>query len=243
MAQALIESTALEDLAGQIAGDVIAPGEPGYDETRVGYNAMIDKRPALIVRPAGVADVIAAVRFARERGLPIAIRAGAHSVAGTSTCDDGLLLDLSRLKGVRVDPAAKTARAAGGVQWGEFDRETQAFGLFTPGGRVTTTGVGGFTLGGGYAWFSAKYGLTCDNLISADVVTADGRLVRASANENPDLFWALKGGGGNFGVVTSFEFELHELGPMIYGGLLGYRLEQAPELIRFWRDVADAAPE
>ena len=243
MAQALIESNAIDELAGAIAGDVIQPDAPGYDETRVGYNAMIDRRPALIVRPAGVADVIAAVRFARAQELPIAIRGGAHSVAGTSTCDDGLLLDLARLKGVRVDPAARTARAAGGVQWGEFDRETQAFGLFTPGGRVTTTGVGGFTLGGGYAWFSAKYGLTCDNLISADVVTADGRLVTASADENPDLFWALKGGGGNFGVVTSFEFELHELGPMIYGGLLGYRIEQAPELIRFWRDFADAAPE
>ena len=243
MAQALIESTALEDLAGQIAGDVIAPDGPGYDEARAVFNAMIDRRPAAIIRPVGVADVIAAVRFARSLDLPIAIRGGAHSVAGNGTCDDGVVIDLSRLKGVRVDPAAKTARAAGGATWGEFDRETQAFGLVAPGGRITTTGVGGFTLGGGYGWFSAKFGLACDNLVSADVVTADGRLVTASATENPDLFWALKGGGGNFGVVTSFEFRLNELGPMIYGGLLGFRIEDAPAVMRFWRDFADSAPD
>jgi FAD/FMN-containing dehydrogenase len=241
MAQALIGSTAVEGLAQEVAGDVIAPAAPGYDEARTLYNRMIDKRPALIVRPTGTADVVAAVRFARAEGLPIAIKCGGHSVAGASACDDGLLLDLSRLKGVHVDPAARTARAAGGVQWGEFDRETQVFGLATPGGRVTTTGVGGFTLGGGYGWFSAKFGLTCDNLLSADVVTADGRVVRASADEHPDLVWALKGGGGNVGVVTSFEFRLHELGPIVYAGLLGFRIEDAPELLRFWRDFGDAA--
>ena len=243
MAQELIGSTAVEALVERVAGEVILPDTAGYDEARSVYNGMIDRKPAIVVRPTGVADVIAAVQFARAEELPIAIKCGAHSVAGNGTCDDGLLLDMSRMKGVHVDPVARTARAAGGVQWGEFDRETQAFGLMTPGGRVTTTGVGGFTLGGGYAWFSAKYGLTCDNLISADVVTADGKLVRASATENPELLWALKGGGGNFGVVTSFEFRLHELGPIVYGGLMGFRLEQAPELMRFWRDFADAAPD
>ena len=243
MAQALIESTALEDFARQIGGDVIAPGAPEYDEARSVFNAMIDRRPAAIVRPVGVADVIAAVRFAQSAGLPIAIRGGAHSVAGNGTADDAVVIDLSRLKGVRVDPVAKTARAAGGATWGEFDRETQAFGLMVPGGRITTTGVGGFTLGGGYGWFSAKFGLAADNLISADVVTADGRFVTASATENPELFWALKGGGGNFGVVTSFEFRLNELGPMIYGGLLGFRIEDAPAVMRFWRDFADSAPD
>jgi FAD/FMN-containing dehydrogenase len=243
MAQAPTGSTAVEALAERLAGDLIRPDEPGYDEARSVYNGMIDRRPAIVVRPPGAADVIAAVQYARAEDLPIAIKCGAHSVAGNGTCDDGLLLDLCRLKGVHVDPIARTARAAGGVQWGEFDHETQAFGLITPGGRVTTTGVGGFTLGGGYGWFSPKFGLTCDNLISADVVTAEGKLVHASATENPDLLWALKGGGGNFGVVTSFEFRLHEVGPIIYGGLMGFRLEQAPALMRFWRDFAEAAPD
>jgi FAD/FMN-containing dehydrogenase len=243
MTEALTGSTSIEELAAEIAGDVIGPGSAEYDEARSVFNAMIDRRPAAVIRPTGVADVIAGVRFARSAGLPIAIRGGAHSVAGNGTADDAVVLDLSRLKGIRVDPVAETARAAGGATWGEFDRETQAFGLATPGGRVTTTGVGGFTLGGGYGWFSAKFGLASDNLISADVVTADGRLVTASASENPDLFWALKGGGGNFGVVTSFEFRLNELGPMIHGGLLGFRIEDAPALMRFWRDFADSAPD
>jgi FAD binding domain len=204
---------------------------------------MIDRRPALIARPAGTADVIAAVNYARDEGLPIAVRCGGHSAAGQGTNDDGLVIDLSLMKGVRVDPQRLTARANGGVQWGEYDRETQALGLATPGGRATTTGVGGFTLGGGYGWISPKFGLTCDNLVSADMVTADGRVVTASEYENEDLFWALRGGGGNFGVVTSFEFRVYPFGPMVYGGLMAFPFDRAGEVITTWRDLADDGPD
>ena len=182
--------------------------------------------------------------YAREQGLPIAVRCGGHSAAGHGTNDDGLVIDLSLMKGVRVDPARLVARANGGVNWGEYDRETQAFGLATPGGRATTTGVGGFTLGGGYGWISPKYGLTCDNLVSADVVTADGRLLTASESENEELFWALRGGGGNFGVVTSFEFRVYPVGPIVYAGLMAFPVERAAEVIGTWRDlVGEDAPD
>ncbi len=204
---------------------------------------MIDKRPGLIVRPRSAGDVVAAVDLARRRGLPVAVRCGGHSVAGKGVCDDGLLVDLSLMKGVRVDPDRRTAHASGGVLWGDFDRETQAFGLATPGGRVTTTGIGGFTLGGGYGWLSPKYGLACDNLVSAEVVTADGRLLTASGTENEDLFWGLRGGGGNFGIVTSFEFRLHRVGPMVVGGMLMHPLEHASEVRRAYRDCVDAGPD
>jgi FAD/FMN-containing dehydrogenase len=238
-----IEQEALDKLAEDFGGQLMQPGEEGYDDARSIYNAMIDRRPALIARPSGAADVIAAVNYAREHELPIAIKCGAHSVAGHSTCDDGVLLDLSLLKGVHVDRDRGTARAAGGVLWGEYDRETQALGVHTPGGRVTTTGVGGFTTGGGYGWTSTKHGLTSDNLVSADVVTADGRLVTASETENEDLFWGLRGGGGNFGVVTSFEFKVHPLGPIILGGLLLFPLEQAEAAMAAFRDVVADAPD
>jgi FAD/FMN-containing dehydrogenase len=237
------EKGAVTQLAEDFGGQLIQPGEPQYDEARTIYNAMIDRRPALIARPLGTADVVAAVRYAREHDLPIAVRCGGHSVAGHSVCDDGLLLDLSLLKGVHVDREKRIARAAGGVQWGEYDRETQVFGVGTPGGRALTTGVGGFTLGGGYGWISPKYGLTCDNLVSADVVTADGNLVTASERENEDLFWGLRGGGGNFGVVTSFEFRVHPVGPMILGGILAFPLEQADDAFAAYQRIVDDAPD
>jgi FAD/FMN-containing dehydrogenase len=223
---------------------VLEPEQPGYDEARRVFNAMIDRRPALIARCASTADVVAAVNTVRERGLVTAVRGGGHSFSGLSTCDDGIVIDLSGLKSITVDPWARTARAGGGVLWGEFDdAATQAHGLHTPGGRVTTTGLGGFTVGGGYGWTSSKYGLACDNLISAEVVLADGSVVRASEREHADLFWGLRGGGGNFGVVTEFEFRLHPLGPTVLAGLAMFPAGRAPDVLRRWRDWADAAPD
>jgi FAD/FMN-containing dehydrogenase len=238
-----LETGTVEEFAAGFGGELIRPEDAGFDEARKVYNGMIDKRPALIVRPTGAADVIDAVNLARENGLPLAVRCGGHSVAGKGVVDDGVLIDLSSLKGVRVDPASRRARANAGALWGEFDKETQLFGLATPGGRVTTTGVGGFTLGGGYGWLSPKWGLTCDNLTSVDVVTADGRLVTASEEENEDLFWGVRGGGGNFGVVTSYEFRLHELGPMVLGGLALHPIDDAREVMRGYRDYIETAPE
>jgi len=234
---------AVRDMNRRFGGEVIQPGDPRYDEARRVWNAMIDKRPSLIARPSDATDVAAAVDFAREHGLPVAVRCGGHSVAGKSACDDGLLIDLSLMKGVRVDPEQRTARANAGVLWGEYDRETQTAGLATPGGRVTTTGIGGFTLGGGHGWLSPKYGLACDNLISAEVVTAEGRLLTASENENEELLWGLRGGGGNFGVVTSYAFRLHPVGPTIVGGMLIHPLEQAGEVLRAYRDYVDEGPD
>ena len=234
---------AVQELEANFWGELIRPENDGYDAARSVYNGMIDKRPALIVRPTGAADVIDAVKLARESGLPLAVRCGGHSVAGNSVVDGGILIDLSSLKGVRVDPASRTARTNAGVLWGEFDRETQLFGLATPGGRVTTTGVGGFTLGGGYGWLSPKWGLACDNLTSVDVVTADGRLVTASEEENDDLFWGIRGGSSNFGVVTSYEFRLHPLGPTVLAGLALHPIDEAKDLIRTYRDYVESAPE
>jgi FAD/FMN-containing dehydrogenase len=199
---------------------------------------MIDRRPALVVRCAGAADVIAGLRFAREHELVPAVRGGSHNVAGFGTCDDGVVLDLSPMKGIRIDPRSSTARVQGGVVWGELDHETQAFSLATTGGLVSSTGIGGFTLGGGIGWLMRKHCLACDNLVAADVVTADGRLVSASAVENEELFWGLRGGGGNFGIVTSFEFRLHPVGPVVFGGALFYELERAHELLRTRRAAA-----
>jgi FAD/FMN-containing dehydrogenase len=204
---------------------------------------MHDKRPALIARCASTADVVAAVNFARENGLLAAVRCGGHSVAGFSVCDAGILIDLGGLKKIDLEPAARTARAGGGVLWGEFDAATQQHGLHVPGGRVTTTGLGGFTTGGGYGWTSSKYGLTCDSLLSAEVVLADGRVVTASERENADLFWGLRGGGGNFGIVTEFEFRLHPLGPIVLAGLALWPIERAPDVLRRWRDYVDGAPD
>jgi FAD/FMN-containing dehydrogenase len=241
--QTLIEETAVEQFTTTFGGTVLRSQDDAYDEARAIFNSMYDRRPALIARCSGVADVIAALGLARDNGLEVAIRGGGHSVPGYSSCDDGILLDLSPMNGVFVDPVARTARAGGGTNWGQFDRETQAFGLATTGGRVTTTGIGGLTLGSGSGWLERTFGFTVDNLLSAQMVTADGRIVKASESENPELFWGLRGGGGNFGVVTSFEYQLHPLGPIVLGGLMAYPREQAPELLRAWADYIQAAPD
>ena len=248
MSPTLVSQTALptdtiNELRGQVRGSLHMPGEAGYDEARTIWNAMIDRRPALIVRAAGAADVIAAVRFARKHNLPLAIRGGGHNIAGNAVCEGGLMLDLSRMKSVRIDPAAKTARVEPGVTLGEFDREAQAFGLATPLGINSTTGVAGLTLGGGFGWISRKYGLTIDNMLAADVVTAEGKLLRASERENEDLFWAVRGGGGNFGVVTSFEFRLHPVGPEVLSGLIVHPFSKARELLDGYRKFVAKAPE
>jgi FAD/FMN-containing dehydrogenase len=238
-----MDVAALDALRKQLAGQVIVPGDLGYDEARTIFNVMHRKRPGVIARCADSRDVAACVSFARRNGIELAVRAGGHSVAGKSTTDGGMVIDLRRIKHVDVDPEAKTARAGGGVVWADFDAATQEHGLHTPGGRVTTTGVGGFTTGGGYGWTSSKHGLTCDNLISAEVVLADGTVVRASEDENSDLFWGIRGGGGNFGVVTEFELRLHELGPIVLAGLALWPLNRRRDVLRGWREIADAAPD
>ncbi len=210
-----LEAAALAELRAGLRGAALLPDEPGYDDSRTIWNAMIDRRPGLILRCAGAADVLQGVRLARAHGLLLAIRGGGHNIAGSAVCEGGLMLDLTPMKSVHVDPARQTARVEPGVLLGEFDKEAQAFGLATPLGINSTTGVAGLTLGGGFGWLSRKYGMSVDNLISADVVTAAGELKRASTDENPDLFWAIRGGGGNFGVVTSFEFRLHKVGPEV----------------------------
>jgi FAD/FMN-containing dehydrogenase len=236
-----IEEPGVLELKGKLRGALLRPGDPGYDDARKVWNGMIDRRPALIARCAGPADVIQAVGFARERGLPLAVRGGGHNVAGSAVCDGGLVIDLSRMKGIRVDPARRTVRAEGGVLWGELDRETQAFGLATTGGIVSTTGIGGLTLGGGIGWLARTCGLACDNLLSVDLVTADGRLLTVDLTEHADLFWGVRGGGGNFGVATSLEYRLHPVGQVL-GGLLIHPFEAALELFRLYRDFAQAAP-
>ncbi|GFJ94420.1 FAD-binding oxidoreductase [Phytohabitans rumicis] len=228
--------TALRD---RLRGQVILPEDNGYDEARRVWNGTIDRKPAGIARCAGVADVLAAVRYAREADLPVAVRGGGHNIAGSGTCDGGLVIDLSALKAVRVDPAGRTAWAQPGLLWGELDRETQEFGLAVPGGIVSTTGVAGLTLGGGFGWLHRPYGLTADNLVGADVVTADGRLVRA----DDDLLWGLRGGGGNFGIVTLFEFRAHPVGPELAAGLIFYRADDLARVVRGYRDLMAAAPD
>ncbi len=197
-----LEEAVIQEFAAGFSGELIRRGDEGYDDARIVYNAMIDRHPALIARCTGVADVIAAVNFARENGLVVAVRGGGHSVPGYGVCEGGIVIDLTPMKGIWVDPDARTARAQAGVTWGEFDRETQVFGLATTGGRVTHTGIAGLTLGSGSGWLERKFGLTCDNLLSAEVVTASGEFLKASESENEDLFWGLRGGGGNFGVVA-----------------------------------------
>ena len=239
-----IDDAAVDELRGSFRGEVLSPTDTGYEEQRKIWNGSIDRRPGLITRCAGVADVRAAVRFGREHGLTVAVRGGGHSFPGLSVCDDGLLIDLGPMKGVRVDPEARTARAQAGVLLGELDRETQTFGLAVPAGIVTHTGLAGLTLGGGIGWIMRKYGLTVDNLVSVDVVTADGDFVKASENENADLFWGVRGGGGNFGIVTDFEFRLHALGPRVMAGPVFWAMEDAPEVLRFYRDwIADCPDE
>jgi FAD/FMN-containing dehydrogenase len=237
-------ATAIVDaLRSNGAGQVVGPGDPTYDEARRGFNAMHDRRPAAIATCSSTRDVVAALKVARERDAIVAVRSGGHSVAGLSCCDAGVLIDLSGLKTIEVDPGSRIARAGGGVLWGELDAATQQHGLHTPGGRVTTTGVGGFTTGGGYGWTSSKYGLTCDNLLSAEVVLADGRVVTASEREHPDLFWGIRGGGGNFGIVTRFDYRLHPLGPIVLAGMLLWPVEAARDVLRAWRDYVDTAPD
>jgi hypothetical protein len=238
----MIPQSTIQKFRESFRGQLLWPGEPGYDPTRAIPNAMIDRRPALIARCAGAADVIACVRFAREHDLPLAVRGGGHSVAGKSVCEGGLMVDLSAMKGIRVDPARRTVRAETGLKLGEFDRETQAFGLATTLGVVSATGIAGLTLGGGWGHLHAKYGLALDNVISADVVTADGRLLTANASENPDLFWGIRGGSGNFGIVTSLEYRLHEVGPIV-GGAIFYPAAKAKEVMHFWREFAAESPD
>jgi UDP-N-acetylenolpyruvoylglucosamine reductase len=231
---------ALEPLHAAVRGDVIEPGDPAYDQARRVYNAAHDRHPAVVVRPVDAADVIAAVHFARDHALPLAVRGGSHAVAGHGTCDGGLVVDLSRMRAVRVDPVTRTARAEGGCTWGDFDHATHAFGLATTGGVVSTTGIAGLTLGGGMGHLARRYGLSCDNLVSADVVTAEGALVTCDAAHHPDLFWALRGGGGNFGVVTSFQYRLHPV-DVVLGGPTLYPLDG--DVARRWRDMIADAPE
>ena len=243
IAPVLGEAT-VQELREAVRGEVLTPGDDGYVEaSRIWNGAHDGSRPALVARCTGPADVIAAVRFARSNNLPIAVRGGGHSVAGFSTCDDGIVIDLSQMNGVRVDPAARRAIVGGGSLWAGVDHETQAHGLATTGGLVSSTGVAGFTLGGGIGWTMRKFGLACDNLVGADIVTADGRLVHASETENADLLWGLRGGGGNFGIVTQFELALHPLGPMVYAGPIFYSAEADGDLLRAFRDWAATAPD
>jgi hypothetical protein len=225
------------------AGEQIRPGDPGYDEARVLWNGLFDKHPALIARCTSTADVVAAVNYGRDHGLEIAVRSGGHSAAGHSSVDDGLVIDLSQMKRIDVDPDSQITRCQPGLTWGEFDGATQVHGLATTGGRFSTTGIAGLLLGSGSGWIERRCGLTADNLLSAEVVLADGSVVRASKDENPELFWGIRGGGGNFGIVTEFEIKLHKIGPMIYGGLLGCAPERAPEITRFLRDYMETAPD
>jgi FAD/FMN-containing dehydrogenase len=234
----------VQELREAVRGEIVTPADDGYAEaSRIWNGAHDGHRPALVVRCVGAADVIAAVGFARSNDLTIAVRGGGHSVAGFSTVDDGIVIDLSPMNGVRVDPVARRATAGGGSVWADVDHQTQAHGLATTGGLISTTGVAGFTLGGGIGWTMRKFGLACDNLVGADVVTADGRLLHASESENPDLLWGLRGGGGNFGIVTQFEFDLHPLGPMIYAGPIFYPGAAARDLLYAFRDWAEGAPD
>jgi FAD/FMN-containing dehydrogenase len=243
IAPVLGEAT-VQELREAVRGEIVTPGDDAYEEASRVWNGAHDGRsPALVVRCSGAADVAAAVGFARANDLPIAVRGGAHSIAGFSTCDGGIVVDLSPLNGVRVDPAARRATVGGGAVWADVDHETQAHGLATTGGLVSTTGVGGFTLGGGIGWLMRKHGLACDNLVAVDVVTADGRLVHASDTENADLLWGLRGGGGNFGIVTQFELALHPVGPLVYAGPIFYPAEAARELLRAFRAWAIDAPD
>jgi FAD/FMN-containing dehydrogenase len=236
-------ATAPERLRHSVHGPVIGPDDEGYDEARSIWNGAIDRRPACIARCTGVADVVAAVGFARERDLLVGVRSGGHGVGGHALCDGGLVIDLSSMKGTRVDPAARTARAEAGVLWGELDRETQLHGLATVGGIVTHTGIAGLTLGGGIGWLTRKHGATVDNVISVDLVTAEGELLTASEDQNLDLFWGVRGGGGNFGIVSSFEYRLHPVGPIVLAGPIFHPLEDTREVLRFYREFIAAAPD
>jgi FAD/FMN-containing dehydrogenase len=238
-----VDLDALEGFVGQVRGPVLRPGNPGYDEARAIWNGLIDRRPALIVQCTGTADVVDAVNFAREQNLLLSVKGGGHNVAGNAVNDGGLVIDLSHMRGIHVDPGTGIVRAQGGATWGDADRESQLHGLAVPGGVVSTTGIAGLTLHGGVGHLRRKHGLSIDNLLWVDIVTADGQLRRASATENDDLFWAVRGAGSNFGVVTTFEFQAHPVGPMVMVGAIFYPLEDARELLPAWRDVMAFAPE
>ena len=238
----MIAESALSELRKSLRGQLLFPGEQAYEEARKIHNAMIDRHPAVIVRCAGVADVMAAVKFARSQRIRTSVRGTGHNVAGISLCDDGLVIDLSAMKGIHVNPLARTARVEPGVTWGEMNHDLQAFGLAATGGYVGTTGVGGLTLGGGLGWMVRKHGCALDNLLSADVVTAEGELVRASTKDNADLFWGIRGGGGNFGIITSFEFQVHPAGTVL-AGLVMHPLSEGREAMRFWRKYEETAAE
>lgn len=238
----MVEKSSVEKFKTDLRGPLLRPGEAGYDDARKVWNGMIDKRPALIARCAGVADVIHCVNFARANNLLVAVRGGGHNLSGNAVCDGGLTIDLSRMKGVRVGPARRTARAEPGLTWGDLDRETQAFGLATTGGQISTTGIAGLTLGGGWGYLARQHGLACDNLLSVDIVTADGQFRTASAAENADLFWGVRGGGGNFGVVTSFKYRLYPVGPVV-AGILAYPFQKAKEVLKLFRDLTTAPPD
>jgi FAD/FMN-containing dehydrogenase len=237
-----LKAPVIEAFQASLRGALLRPGEAGYDEARSIHNAMIARRPAMIARCAGVADVLSAVRFSRAHGLLVSVRGGGHGMPGYAVCEGGLMLDLSDLTGVHVNPEQRTVRAGAGVTWGMFDHETQAFGLATTGGVVSSTGIAGLTLGGGHGFLMRRYGLACDNLRAADVVTADGQWLRASAMDHAELFWGLRGGGGNFGVVTSFEYQLHPVGTML-AGMVIYPIDHATALLRLYRQVTQAAPD
>lgn len=236
-------STAVAELSNTFSGELLSRSDAGYDEVRRVHNGFVDKRPLLIARCCGVADVADAVNLAREHDLEVAVRGGGHNVAGRAVLDDGLMIDLSLMKGIHVDPKARTVRAQGGVTWGEFNRETQLHGLATTGGIVTTTGIAGLTLGGGIGYLMGKCGAVVDNLLSVELVTADGSVITATEAEHPDLFWGLRGGGGNFGVATSFSYRLHPLGPMMTGGLIAYPFDEARDMLRFYRDFTASVPD
>jgi FAD/FMN-containing dehydrogenase len=238
-----LDGATVEVFAERLRGELLTPSAKRYDEVRAIWNAMIDKRPGLIARCAGAADVISAIRFAQDHDLLVSVRGIGHNIAGNSVCDDGLMIDLSTMSSVRVDPQTSTVRTEPGVTLGHLDRETQAFRLAVPVGINSTTGIAGLTLGGGFGWLSRKHGLTIDNLVSADVVTASGELVRADAQTNPDLFWGIRGGGGNFGVVTSFEFEAHPIGPEVLSGLIVHPFTDARSVMQQYREVAEEAPD
>jgi FAD/FMN-containing dehydrogenase len=238
-----VDAAALTELGTRFRGEVCLPDAPSYEDARKIWNGSIDRYPAVIAKCAGVADVIAAVKFARQTGLQAAVRSGGHSFPGQSVCDDGLMIDLSPMRGVRVDPGGRTARAQAGVLLGELDRETQQFGLAVPAGIVTTTGMAGLTLGGGIGWLMRKFGLTIDQLLSVDMVTADGSFVKASEKENPELFWGVRGAGSNFGIVTDFEFRLQPVGPTVLAGPIIWPMEKSAEVLRFYRDWITDVPD
>src|SRR5215470_10865490 len=234
---------AVIELAGRFSGQLLQPADAGYEEARKVHNGLVDRRPALIARCRGVGDIVDAVSLARKLNLEVAVRGGGHNVAGRATVDAGLMIDLAPMKGVHVDPSSRSVRAQGGVTWAELNRETQLHGLAVTGGVVSSTGVAGLTLGGGLGWLMGKHGMALDNLRSVELVTADGRVLRASKDEAPDLFWAVRGGGGNFGVATSLEFQLHPVGPTVTGGLIAFPFERAKEMMKFYRDRTAQLPD